>query len=206
MLLFFSLTFFTQEATENKITINRSVDAYFRTNLTDPNQVIEDEDGSHFLNPDTSFTNHSGFSLGIANVIFKHKGKKVGFVANLVFGPRGEVAVFLSTSSSNIVNQLYAYWNVSDKVRLTLGNFNYNTSYMFSKNLVLGLRGEYFGFHNQDFDDDTVFATTLSANYKIDDLIIIPEVRLDSWSSEFYIDNDFMPTKNLASFLMAAVY
>jgi hypothetical protein len=78
--------------------------------------------------------------------------------------------------------------------------------YTLSEKFALGLRGEYFGFHDKDFDDDTVFATTLSANYKIDDLTIIPEVRLDSWSSEFYVDNDLMPTKSLASFLVAAVY
>jgi hypothetical protein len=78
--------------------------------------------------------------------------------------------------------------------------------YSVSEKLALGLRGEYFGFHEDDFDDDTVFAATLSANYKIEDLTIIPEFRLDSWSSEFYIDNDFMPTKSLASFLIAAVY
>lgn len=331
LLVLFSLSLFAQEETEKKFTISGSVDAYFRTNLTGPNQAIEDEDGTYFLNPGTSFANRSGFSLGMANAIFKYEGDKVGFVADLVFGPRGEDAVFLSTGSSNIVNQLYAYWNVSDKVRLTLGNFNtflgyevispvdnfnYSTSYMFSngpfshtglkadftfsddfslllaimnstdyteinidgsytfgaqvgyknqylnfiygnqtgnteatfqvdytggfdltdsffmginatyndtdgsgfygaalyprytlsEKLALGLRSEYFGFHYDEFDDDTVFAATLSANYKVDDLTIIPEVRLDSWSSEFYIDNDFMPTKSLASFLLAAVY
>ncbi|HAE72380.1 MAG TPA: porin, partial [Flavobacteriaceae bacterium] len=26
--------------------------------------------------------------------------------------------------TGNIVNQLYMYWNVSDKVTLTMGNFN----------------------------------------------------------------------------------
>jgi hypothetical protein len=85
----------------------------------------------------------------MANVIgsFESENGKVGAVADLVFGPRGEEAVFLSGPSSNIVNQLYVYWNVSEKVKLTLGNFNtflgyevisptlnfnYSTSYMFS--------------------------------------------------------------------------
>ncbi len=331
--LAFSMVLFAQEEeTEKKFTISGSVDAYFRTNLTGPNEAFEDGDGNtFFLNPGTSFANRSGFSLGMANAIFKYEGSKVGFVADLVFGPRGEDAVFLSTGSSNIVNQLYAYWNVSDKITLTMGNFNtflgyevispvdnfnYSTSYMFSNgpfshtglkadialsddfslllaimnstdyteinldgsytfgaqlgykdqylNLIygnqtgasdatfqidytgganisnafflgvnatyndtdgsgfygaalypqytvseklgLGLRGEYFGFHNDGFDDETVFAATLSANYRIEDLTIIPEVRLDSWSSDVYFDNDLMPTKSLASFLIAAVY
>lgn len=331
-LLVCTLMLSAQEETEKKFSISGSVDAYFRTNLTGPNTAFEDDDGNaYFLNPGTSFANRSGFSLGMANAIFKYEGEKVGFVADLVFGPRGEDAVFLSTGSSNIVNQLYAYWNVSNKVKLTLGNFNtflgyevispvdnfnYSTSYMFSNgpfshtglkadftisedfsfllaimnstdytdinldgsytfggqlgyknqylNLIygnqtgnskatfqvdytggadvadsfflginatyndtdgsgfygaalypqytlsdkfaLGLRGEYFEFNYKDYDNDSVFATTLSANYKIDDLTIIPELRLDSGSSEFYIDNDLMPTKSLASFLVAAVY
>ena len=83
----------------------------------------------------------------MANVILSYEGEKSGFVADLVFGPRGADAVFNSTGSSNIVNQLYAYYNVSDSFTLTLGNFNtflgyevispvanfnYTTSYMFS--------------------------------------------------------------------------
>ena len=93
----------------------------------------------------------------MANVIASYEGEKVGFVADLVFGPRGEDAVFGSPlyqslkgtigGSSQIINQLYAYWNVSESVKLTLGNFNtflgyevispvanfnYSTSYLFS--------------------------------------------------------------------------
>lgn len=317
---------------EKKLSISGSVDAYFRTNLTGPNEAFDDgEGGSYFLNPGTVFADRSGFSLGMANVILSYEGEKVGFVADLVFGPRGEAAVFLSSPSNNIVNQLYAYWNVSESVTLTLGNFNtflgyevispvanfnYSTSYMFSygpfshtglkadialsedfslllavmnstdfteinldgsytfgaqlgykdnylnfiygnqtgnseatfqvdytagfdlsdpfylginatyndtdgsgfygaalypqysvsEKLALGVRGEYFGMFTDGADDETVIAATLSANYKVADLTIIPEVRLDSWSSEFYFDNDLEPTKSLASFLLAAVY
>ena len=141
------VTVFSQEAPEEETSsfeVSGSVDAYYRANLSGPNTAFED--GS-FLNPGTSFANRSGFSLGMANVVLSYEGSKVGFVADLVFGPRGEDAVFLSVGSSNIVNQLYAYWNVSESVTLTLGNFNtflgyevisptgnfnYSTSYMFS--------------------------------------------------------------------------
>src|SRR5690606_32540987 len=97
--------------------------------------------------PASSFAYDPGFALGMANVILGYEGDKAGFVADLVFGPRGEDAVFLSDPSSNIVNQLYVYYNLSNKVTLTLGNFNtflgyevispagnlnYSTSYMFS--------------------------------------------------------------------------
>ena len=103
--------------------------------------------------PGTSFANLPGFAMGMANLIVSYEGEKSGFVADLVFGPRGADAVFSSPQlddfyrSSNIVNQLYAYYNVSDSFTLTMGNFNtflgyevispvanfnYTTSYMFS--------------------------------------------------------------------------
>ena len=126
---------FAQEETvveEPTFNISGSIDTYYRS--------------SEYA-PGTSFGNLPGFALGMANVILSYEGEKSGFVADLVFGPRGADAVFNSTGSSNIVNQLYAYYNVSDSFTLTLGNFNtflgyevispvanfnYTTSYMFS--------------------------------------------------------------------------
>lgn len=137
-----------EEEEPSKLTFSGSVDAYFRTNFNGPNK------GDNFQAPATSFGNLPGFSLGMANIIATYQGEKVGVVADLVFGPRGEDAVFGSpmyaggmAGSSQIVNQLYVYWNVSDAVTLTMGNFNtflgyevisptanfnYSTSYMFS--------------------------------------------------------------------------
>lgn len=114
-----------------------TVDTYFRYNFNE----------SQGLKPGTSFADHPGFAIGMANLIASYEGEKVGFVADLVFGPRGADAVFGSTGSSNIVNQLYAYINLSESLTVTLGNFNtflgyevispaanfnYSTSYMFS--------------------------------------------------------------------------
>lgn len=139
-----------EEATEETtaLTLSGSVDAYFRTNFNAPNK------GDNFQAPASSFGNLPGFSLGMANIIAKYEGQKVGAVVDLVFGPRGEDAVFGSplysggsAGSSQMVNQLYVYWNVTDAVTLTFGNFNtflgyevisptanfnYSTSYMFS--------------------------------------------------------------------------
>ena len=123
-----------EETTEEKPTFSvaGSIDTYFR---------------SSDYAPGTSFSNLPGFALGMANVILSYEGEKSGFVADFVYGPRGVEAVFNSNGSSNIVNQLYAYLNVSDNFTLTLGNwntflgyevisptanFNYSTSYMFS--------------------------------------------------------------------------
>ena len=114
-----SLTFAQEEATtelateetteEPTFSIAGSIDTYYRS--------------SEYA-PGTSFGNLPGFALGMANVIVSYEGEKSGFVADFVFGPRGTDAVFNSTGSSNIVNQLYAYYNVSDSFTLTLGNFN----------------------------------------------------------------------------------
>lgn len=112
--------------------VSGSVDSYYRS--------------SEYA-PGTSFANLNGFALGMANIVLSYEGEKSGFVADLVYGPRGADAVFNSTGSSSIVNQLYVYYNVSDSFTLTLGNFNtflgyevispvanfnYSTSYMFS--------------------------------------------------------------------------
>lgn len=147
LLLSISVNVFGQEETEEtkKFSLSGSIDAYYRVNFDAPN----DENA---IAPGSSFANLPGFALGMANVVASYEGAKVGFVADLVFGPRGEDAIFNSPllrpgGSSNIVNQLYAYWNVSESVKLTFGNFNtflgyevisptanfnYSTSYLFS--------------------------------------------------------------------------
>ncbi|MCG9972956.1 porin [Christiangramia crocea] len=150
--VFTTSTLIAQEEEETpKFSISGSVDAYYRTNFNGLNQSEEIVDGDveSFTPaaPATSFANDPGFAIGMANVILGYEGDKVGFVADLVFGPRGEDAVFLSAPSTNIVNQLYAYYNVNDALKFTLGNwntflgyevispaanFNYSTSYMFS--------------------------------------------------------------------------
>jgi hypothetical protein len=330
------------EEAKKKFSISGSADVYFRQNIGAPNGGEDDQA------PNTAFANQNGFAIGMANVILSYEGKKVGAVADLVFGPRGTDAVFGSLqwdfdgdgapdlgNSSQIVNQLYVYWNVSDKVTLTFGNFNtflgyevisptgnfnYSTSYMFSygpfshtglkldyainddwsfmaaimndndytsfnptnnytlgaqvgfkgtylnflygpqfqvdlttgfditdsfflglngtyyadndtdasfygvaiypqlqtsESFVIGFRAEYFGEGDYgvgaigEYDEDgnaNVFEFTLSGNYAIGDLMIIPEFRVDTTSEDTFLNNDLEPTSSLTSFLIAAVY
>lgn len=134
------------------LSISGSIDTYYRTTFN-----TSDNGGS--AAPNTSFANSTGFAIGMANLIVAQEGEKAGFVADLVFGPRGDDAVFGSWidvdgdgdddtgTNSALVNQLYAYLNVTDNLTVTLGNFNtflgyevisptgnfnYSTSYMFS--------------------------------------------------------------------------
>lgn len=353
-----SFAVFAQEEEEkSKFTFSGTVDAYFRSNFNGLNKEIPEFNDTGDLTgvflpaaPGTSFANDPGFAIGMANLIAAYEGEKVGFVADLVFGPRGEDAVFNSFGSPAIVNQLYVYWNVSESTTLTFGNFNtflgyevispsanfnYSTSYMFSygpfshtgikadfdlgndwsamlavlnptdftdfnpfgelsfgaqlgysgqflnfiygkqgdeefvnsdgvlvegdvdalfqvdftggfdvtedfflginatyqdtddlgfygvalypqlktsENFTVGLRGEYFGESGAfgaigtGVEDSDVIAVTLTGSATIGDLIIKPELRLDSASDDFFLDSDLEPGDSLASFLIAAIY
>lgn len=134
LVLFVTITF-AQEDTEKKFSFEGSLDAYFRTNLT-ASDIIQQSPAS--------FADQTGFALGMANIIASYESGKVGAVADLTFGPRGDQAV---GGDIPYVNQLYAFWNISDNIKLTfgryntflgyevispVGNFNYSTSYLFA--------------------------------------------------------------------------
>ena len=315
-LLLASFTFFAiAQEEEPTLSISGTVDAYYQTYITSPDDV-----GTAF---GTSFADETGFALGMANLVASYDLESTGVVADVVFGPRGDSAV-----GGYNLNQLYAYWNVSEGTTLTMGrfntylgyevispagNFNYSTSYMFSSgpfsmvglkgdftlgetslmlaimnptdvnnnttggyalgaqfgyagqflnlyydndevlgfevdytggfdvddelfiginaayqvsndagfygvalypqytvsdSFAIGLRGELFGLHD-DSDDDlpSVFSTTLTGSYTVENLTIKPEIRLDSWSElEPYTDNDGLATDSLAAFTIAAIY
>lgn len=311
---FLAISAFAQE--EKKVTISGSVDAYYQTNLSASDNVSQSFG--------TSFADQTGFALGMANIVASYEGEKTGVVADVVFGPRGDAAV-----GGYNLNQLYAYWNVSESTTLTMGrfntylgyevispvgNFNYSTSWLFSSgpfshvglkadfalsedfslmlafmnptdvnnNLTggyalgaqlgyagqflnlyyddeevlgfeidytggfdlsdefflgingayqtsedagfygvalypqyaaseafsIGLRGEYFGYHAKDVDDlPSVMGLTLTGSYTVENLIIKPEVRLDSWSeADPFFDADLEATSSLAVFTLAAIY
>ena len=83
---------------------------------------------------------------------------------------------------------LYFNLDPSPKVGLTL-----RTEYFDDKKSVLGFEG-------------SIFSTTLSANFKVGALTIIPEFRLDNANTELFVKSDGAGTKSTASVLMAAVY
>lgn len=139
-------------ASKPKFTISGSVDTYYQTYLTAP-----DNEGQSF---GTAFADQSGFALGMGNLILSYQGEKVGAVLDLVAGPRGAGATFNSDIIDGIVNQAYVYWSVSDKTTLTFGrwntflgyeviapaaNFNYSTSYLFSNGPFshMGLKADF---------------------------------------------------------------
>ncbi len=139
-LLASSATAFGQDSTKT-FTFGGSIDTYYRTSFKTTNPFA----GTYA--PSTSFADTKGFSLGMVNLIASYQGEKAGFVADVVFGPRGKAAVFGTASGQAIINQMYAYYKFSDGFTLNMGQFNtfvgyevisptvnvnYSTSYLFS--------------------------------------------------------------------------
>ena len=127
---------------EPSFSFSGSIDTYFHSTFKTQNIYYG---GTHASS--TSFADGKGFALGMANFIASFSGEKVGFVGDIVFGPRGQAAVFGTASGQAVINQLYAYYNFNDKLKFNLGqfntflgyevispvvNFHYSTSYLFS--------------------------------------------------------------------------
>ncbi|MBT8177952.1 MAG: porin [Eudoraea sp.] len=315
-----------EEESTSPFSFSGSIDTYFRTTFSDA--------GDATTATPTSFANQTGFALGMANLIGTYETGSTGVVVDLVFGPRGTEATFENDVLNGIINQAYAYWNVSENTTLTIGrfntwvgyeviapaaNFNYSVSYLFSNGpfshlgvkadftlsddislmlavtnpwdtndisasgeyafggqlgvygqylnlyydsgangglgfevdytggfdvtedfflgvnaaynnnsetdsgfygaalypqlstsdeFAIGLRGEYFAFTQDGFDDIPVLGLTLTGSFTTDNLIIKPEIRLDSFGddNEPFLDSDGVATNNLSSFLVAAIY
>jgi hypothetical protein len=128
------LTAQEKEEEKGKFTLNGTVDVYGTTNFVDGAGTP----GILIANPG----NANGFGLGFANTVFAYEKGKAGVVADIAFGPRADDA-----NMAGAINQLYAYYNVSDKVTFTAGqfntylgyevinpsvNFNYTVSYLFN--------------------------------------------------------------------------
>ena len=134
--MFASISVFSQdkEEVEGTFTLSGSVDTYFSTNLS------TSDIGTIGTLTDVPA---NGFGLGMANTVFSYEKGKTGVVADLAFGPRANAA----NMYKGAINQLYAYYNASEKVTFTLGqfntfygyevispsaNFNYSVSYLFN--------------------------------------------------------------------------
>lgn len=83
-----------------------------------------------------------------------------------------------------------------------------------SSNFGITLRGEYFSDEGDKNGpgssllgfNASVFATTLSFNFKVGALTIIPEIRFDNASENLFSKNDNSPTKSTATALLGATY
>jgi hypothetical protein len=106
-------------------------------------------------------TDHNSFSLGILNLQFSKEVGKIGFMADVMIGPRADFtnAVYAGQTLS-FFKQLYVTYKPTDKFKITAGNFstfvgyelieannnlNYSMSYGFSYSPFThtGIKGEY---------------------------------------------------------------
>ena len=115
---------------------------------------------------------------------------------------------------------LTAGWDLTDtfylgvNATIATNNFFGGALYLqnsFSDDFALGLRGEFFqdeGVGALPAEDDSNIALTLSANYSVGNLTLIPELRADFLDSdaEFILNDDGDTSGTLASFVLAAVY
>ena len=131
------------------------------------------------------------------------------------------VSVYLNSmdgKNSGTIVDLTATFQLTDSFKLGLnaadwsntGDVGYSgiaiyPSIAVSESFGLGLRGEYFKY-KVGSGDTNVTALTLSGNYKVAGLTIIPEFRMDSNSDKVFMDADMMATKSASQFLIAAVY
>lgn len=83
-----------------------------------------------------------------------------------------------------------------------------------SESFALGLRAEYFSIMKNHLEiigldgngDGNVMAFTLSGNYKVGGLTVIPEIRIDKTSEDSFLNKDGDPKDLMPSLTMAAVY
>ena len=133
LLILTSLNALCQEK-ESKLTLSGSVDTYYSTNLSTSAK------GTNGILSDVAV---NGFGLGMANTIFSYEKGKTGVIADLAFGPRANIA----NAYTGAINQLLVYYQASENIKFTLGqfntfygyevisptgNFNYSVSYLFN--------------------------------------------------------------------------
>jgi len=328
-----TLTFSFGQGEESKFNFSGSVDAYWRSNINAPNDEVNQ--GTLPYAPPSSFVNMPGFSLGMANLVASYEDDKVGFVADLAYGPRADQAINPNGATNNAaINQMYMFWKITENTTATMGrfntflgierispvdNFNYSMSHAFtfgprnhnglmldfnlannwtmklavmnpmevtdfnntghysvggqivngnfklgyvrsqrssfidivtgfditskiqmglnaqfanykdgvlsgriadeytsisiypqytaSEAMSWGVRLEYIAFGSiADSDVLGVLTPTITANYKVGDLTIKPEFRIDSASEDIFINNDENGSGTLSSFVLGAVY
>ncbi|WP_125723263.1 outer membrane beta-barrel protein [Flavobacterium ustbae] len=84
-------------------------------------------------------------------------------------------------------------------------------NYSFSPSLLLAYRIEYFDAKDAapslgTLTGSNVFANTVSLNYKVGKLTIIPELRYDAASEDIFLDKDALPTGGSFYALIATTY
>ena len=162
-------------------------------------------------NPTDNTTTTSSTKVAIAQLSTATKNDKLKAYLNYQGGTGlSQFDLVLNGTISSKFN--IAYDGTIKTVKIASDNKSWSSNALYlnydpTSKFGLTLRGEYF--------DDTkavaglntsIFQATLSGNIKIDNLTIIPELRLDNAKDSTFFKNDGTGTKSAASFILAAVY
>ncbi|HEY6143989.1 MAG TPA: outer membrane beta-barrel protein [Flavobacterium sp.] len=160
----------------------------------------------------------NNYSADAANGVSTFGGQ-LSYVA----GPISAYLNFLDGHESGTIIDLTAAFQVTKafKVGLNAADFSGKAedsgytgfalypSFAINDAFAVGLRAEYFQWKEGSSvtgEETDVMAFTLSGNYKVGGLTIIPEFRLDSGKDEIFVDSDLAPTKSYSQALLAVVY
>ncbi|AOW10970.1 outer membrane beta-barrel protein [Flavobacterium gilvum] len=143
----------------------------------------------------------------------------VGGQLSYVSGGTSAYFNVMDGSVSGTILDLTATFQLAEKFKLGLNAADFSNkgdvgytgfalypSYTISDAFALGMRAEYFKYKEGSGDTD-VTAFTLSGNYKISGLTIIPEFRIDTNSDDvMFVNSDMNPTSSASQVLLAVVY
>jgi len=184
------------------------------------------------LKADISLGGKSALMLGIANPVdyvsapstnsakmliaqFSTASKNDKLKAYLNFHGGTDVAQFNLVVSGVISDKWsMAYDGSLNSSKIVTTNSSWKSHALYlnydpAKTFGLTLRADYFDDRKLSpllSGAKKMFATTLSGNVKLDNLTIIPELRLDSGSGAAFVKGNGTATKSTASFILAAVY
>ena len=180
---------------------------------------------------DFSVSDNFGFMVGVFNDwnVYNDETNDKDIGAQVFYSPAEGMDIYLNTvfgGGSGTIFDLTAGFQLSDAFYLGVNAADYTfddkdfggyagialyPQLSLSDAFSLGLRGEYFNV--KEITEPTleagsigVFATTVSANYTVGGLTIIPEVRFDSASEDIFVDGDNLATGGAGQFTLAAVY
>ncbi len=176
------------------------------------------------LKADLSFDNGFSFMAGIFNPTdatdFNPSGSYVGGVQLGYEGGAGGTWVNFLFEDGFYQLDLTTGYDITEKVYLGLNSTTASDSFWgvagyvqtsLTESFGLGIRGEYFTDKGLGVltEDESVIDVTISGNYTVGGLTIIPEFRLDAFSEDDVVMTDGLKgetANSLSSFLLAAVY
>jgi hypothetical protein len=129
---------------------------------------------------------------------------------------------FLTGDPSGTIIDVTTSYQITDKFFLGLNAATYSApdsdagysgvalypQFAFSDLFSLGWRPEYFKIRSGEssVSDENVFANTITGNFQMGPMRFLAEWRLDSGSSDFFVDGDTNPASSASQILLAAIY